>query len=340
MIDVGTSHEDLERFLAAHHLVGAGLRRDGRATPRRGHTAAHWKWDGIYRGLMRSGEIVTVGPGGMTGMRSVVGIEARQFPIWMNAQILMPGERTQAHRNLRSETRLVCEAPKDAVFVCEYEAYPMERGDVIISPAWTFHDHWNRDATPAIWIDGYDNGYNPNVNVNERMPDENPYEEIKKPPRYGERTLGLARRIGNDAPFPLPPMRYRWADTHAALMALQENGEIDSCDGVSVMLASPVDGGPTLPTIAWQTQLLSSGLRTLPHRHNSTTFYFAFEGQGSVVIEGERLQYGQGDIFAVPPWRWHHHENTSDRDTILFSIDDWPAMKKLGFYMSETTKGF
>ena len=143
----------------------------------------------------------------------------------MNAQILMPGERTQAHRNLRSETRLVCQAPKDAVFVCEYEAYPMERGDVVISPAWTFHDHWNKDTTPAIWIDGYDNGYNPNVNINERMPNDEPYEEIKKPAAYGQRTLGLARPISNEAPFPLPPMRYPWADTHAALMALSENGE-------------------------------------------------------------------------------------------------------------------
>ena len=170
MSDVGTTHEDLERFLGEHHLVGAGLKRDKRVTPRDGKTAAHWKWDGIYRGLQRSGEIVTVGP--ERHDRHALGgrhRSAKNFPIWMNAQILMPGERTQCHRNLRSETRLVCEAPKDAVFVCEYEAYPMERGDVVISPAWTYHDHWNRDKTPAIWIDGYDNGYNPNVNVNERM---------------------------------------------------------------------------------------------------------------------------------------------------------------------------
>ena len=45
---------------------------------------------------MRSGEIVTVGPNGMTGTHSVVGIEARRLPISMNSQILMPGERTQA----------------------------------------------------------------------------------------------------------------------------------------------------------------------------------------------------------------------------------------------------
>ena len=42
MSDVGTTHEDLERFLAEHHLVGAGLRRDGRAPARQGNTAAHW----------------------------------------------------------------------------------------------------------------------------------------------------------------------------------------------------------------------------------------------------------------------------------------------------------
>jgi hypothetical protein len=30
MNDVGTTHEDLERFLAGHHMVGAGLRREGR----------------------------------------------------------------------------------------------------------------------------------------------------------------------------------------------------------------------------------------------------------------------------------------------------------------------
>ncbi|HEX2227684.1 MAG TPA: cupin domain-containing protein [Candidatus Binatia bacterium] len=340
MSDVGRTHEDLERFLAEHHLVGAGLRRDGRAPAREGNTAAHWKWEGIYRGLMRSGEIVTVGPDGMTGMRSVVGIEARKFPIWMNAQILMPGERTQAHRNLRSETRLVCQAPKDAVFVCEYEAYPMERGDVIISPAWTFHDHWNKDETPAIWVDGYDNGYNPNVNIDERMPKDNPYEEIRKPANYGQRTLGLARPLAEVAPFPLPPMRYRWAETFGALMALKENGESDPYDGIMIMLASPVDGGPTLPTIAWQAQLLTRNHKTMPHRHNSTTFYFAFEGEGAVVIEGERLEYGRGDIFAVPPWKWHHHENTQHEDAILFSIDDWPAMKKLGFYMKEEARGF
>jgi len=338
MSDVGTTHEDLERFLAEHHLVGAGLRREGMAPPRDGNTSAYWSWDGIYNGLKRSGEIVTVGLGGMTGMRSVTGIEARNFPIWMNAQILMPGERTQGHRNTRSETRLVCEAPPEAFFVCENEAFPMERGDVIISPSWTFHDHWNQGAIPALWVDGYDNGYCGGINLNERLPEDDPYQEIKKPEGYGIKTRGHARPPTGEPPYPLPPMRYTWAETRAALSALTEAGEQDPYEGAHIMLASPVDNGPTLPTIAWHAQLLTAGQLTLAHRHNSTTFYFAFEGAGAVVIEGDRLQWNQGDIFAVPAWKWHHHENGPGGESILFSIDDWPAMSKMGFYQKETAK--
>ncbi len=130
-------------------------------------------------------------------------------------------------------------------------------------------------------------------------------------------------------------MRYPWAETEAALAAIQEAGEQDPYEGAHVMLASPVDGGPTLPTIAWHAQILSAGEKTLSHRHNSTTFYFGFEGSGAIIIEGERLEWNKGDIFATPAWKWHHHENGEAGDSILFSIDDWPAMTKMGFYRKE-----
>ena len=55
----------------------------------------------------------------------------------------------------------------------------------------------------------------------------------------------------------------------------------------------------------------------------------------ATIIEGERMEWSKGDLFAVPPWKWHHHENSSNGDVILFSIDDWPAMKALGFYRKE-----
>lgn len=326
--------EELAEFLAEHHLVGSWA-RDKVVPPRTGKTAAHWRGEGIRNALLGSGEMTQIGSGGQTGMRSVTGIEARRAPVYMNAQVLMPGERTEAHRNLRSETRLVLEASPGAVFVCEFEAYPMNRGDVVISPPWTYHDHFNGSTKPVMFIDGYDNGYNPNVNVNEKLPYGQLYEDISRPPNYSRYLHSHSRPISDERPFPLPPMHYPWSDTEAALEAMREAGSADPYEGTLLMLSSPVDNGPTLPTMAWQVQLLEHGAKTLSHRHNSTSYYHVFEGEGCTIIDGEQLEWHKGDIFGVPPWTWHHHESTHSDDTILFSVDDWPAMKKLGFFMKD-----
>jgi gentisate 1,2-dioxygenase len=339
MVDVPTTLEELEQFLAEHYMRGSGLGRGSAGPPRTGTAAEHWKWAEIQAGLLASGNLVPVGPQGMTEMRSVTGIGGPKRSISMNAQILMPGERTRAHRNMKNETRLVWEAPEGAVFVCDGEAFPMVRGDLIISPTWTFHDHYNGGDRPAIWVDGYDNGYatlgEAGKPLNERYPVDAPYQEILRPDGFGLQTRGHVRPWSEEAEYPQPPMRYPWAETQATLQALREaEVEGDPYDGLHLLYTNPVDGGATLPTMAWHVQLLTQRQHTLSHRHNSTTCYHVFEGSGATEIEGERVEWGPGDLFVVPPWRWHHHENGST-DAILFSIDDWPAMTKLGFYKKE-----
>ena len=157
----------------------------------------------------------------------------------------------------------------------------MNRGDVVISPAWTYHDHYNGSAKPVIFVDGYDNGYNPNVNVNEKLPDGQLYEDITRPAGYSRYLHGHSRPISGERPFPLPPMHYPWRDTEAALETMREAGPSDPYEGVLLMFSSPVDGGSTLPTMAWQVQLLDRDLKTRSHRHNSTSYYHVFEGEGA-----------------------------------------------------------
>jgi gentisate 1,2-dioxygenase len=173
------------------------------------------------------------------------------------------------------------------------------------------------------------------ANINERLPNDDLYQQVTRPAGYAVKALGL--REANETPvFPLPVMHYPWTETETALQALRDN-EVDGdpCDGLRLMFRSPVDGGATLPTMAWHVQLLSPRQKTGTHRHNSNVFYHVFEGEGATIIDGERLEWHKGDIFAIPPWSWHAHENTSSADTILFSIDDWPAKTKLGFYLKE-----
>ncbi len=341
--NVGATIEELGEYLDERGLRGSGVggqwgKAMPQAAPPASYAEGHWRWEHIYAGLMQSGSLVSLGASGMTEMRVVAPVGHRR-PISLGAQILMPGERTRAHRNMKNETRLVHEAPSGAVFVCHGEVFPMERGDLIVSPTWTDHDHYNGGDTPAIWIDGFDLGYSSLAeNLNERYPDDNPYQSFDRTNGYGLKTLGHVRAVHSKPPSPLPVMRYPWGEAQAALVALRdsETGD-DPYDGLSLMYVNPVDRGPTLPTIAWHVQMLRPGQRTRAHRHNSTAFYYAFEGNGAITIEGEQIEWGPGDLFVVPPWTWHSHRNQSSSDEcILFSIDDWPALTSLGFYKLET----
>lgn len=351
MSRVGESMEEFQEFLKEHRLSAAGMSgrpwgAAGRQLDATMYADAHWKWADIHAALLQSSELVTLGPSGMVEMRTVHGAGGPARPISMSAQILNPGERTRAHRNQKNETRLVWNAPAGAVFVCDGEAFPMSRGDVIISPTWTFHESYNPETNtePAIWIDGFDRGYSSlgeeaeALGMNERYPEDAPYQVIEHSDGYTSKTLGRLR-FGSSLPSdPLPPVHYPWEETQAALTALKESEiEGDPFDGLHLMLQSPVDGGPTLPTMAWHVQLLRDREKTRTHRHNSTTCYHVFQGEGATVIEDERIEWGSGDIFVVPPWRWHSHDNSGSNDAILFSIDDWPAMTKLGFYRKQET---
>ncbi|HLY67887.1 MAG TPA: cupin domain-containing protein [Chloroflexota bacterium] len=331
----GPSLEQLDDHLLTQHLTGSWMGRTlaGRAAPkpqpRTGYAANLWKWPDIHAGLLESGKLVPVGPQGLTEMRSIRGAGALDQAIDMNAQILMPGERTRAHRNMRNETRLVWQAPAGAVFVCDGQAFPMQRGDLIVSPTWTDHDHYNGGDTPAIWVDGYDTGYaRLGAEINIRYPEANPYQQVRPSPPERLKPWPAA-------PAPRPPVHYPWPETRAALDALHSDAQPDPYDPFQILFTSPVDGGPTLPTIAWHAQLLPSGCRTKRHRHNSTTCCHAFEGHGVTTVEDERLEWDPGDLFTIPPWTWHSHHNPSSTEAVLFSIDDWPAMTALGFYRKE-----
>lgn len=285
-----------------------------------------YRWAEIGPALLKAGELVPVGPGGMTEMRTVG-----------SYQILMPGERTRAHRNVKNETRFVIDAPPGAMFFVEDEAFPAEEGDLIVSPTWTTHDHYNGGDRPMIWIDGIDmTQMQFGFDINERYSEDDPYQSAERAPGFSERVHRHVRPVGMQVDYALPPMRYPWKETYAHLLALKESTtEWDPWDGVHLVYTNPLDGGPTVRTLSCEIQLLPPGLATRAHRHNSTTRYYVFRGSGVTEVEGERVEWEQGDVFWLPPWAWHHHENRDPGDTILYAVNDRPAMVALGFYREE-----
>lgn len=342
---------DLDGWLAERNLAGSWQR-----WPSRGPTRAEpgsaayppylWQWADVYQGLMMAGRIVSMDQtgelAGRLAGRKNLGLVHPGMPrgaaptIGLGAQILMPGEIAEAHRHTQAGLRFVVKGGPDACMVVEGERFPMEDGDLITTPAWAWHDYYNSGPEPVFWLDGLDI---PLIRL--AHPFREIYSQEQQPitraDGYSAKTLGRARAPWLQSELPTPPLRYPWTETYAALQALKEaeaNG--DPCDGLLLTYSHPLTGGPTTPTMSAQIQLLTPHLVTRAHRHNCTTRYHVVRGEGATIVDGERLEWTQGDLFLLPPWAWHHHENHGSGDAILFSVTDKPTMVALEFYREES----
>src|SRR5207247_5473770 len=185
----------------------------------------------------------------------------------------------------------------------------MRRGDLVITPSMTWHDHGNEGAEPVIWTDGLDS---PVVRYLENL-HMDPYPGEQQPVRQG------------------PPARhvhYRWADAHAELVR-RAAGEADPFDDVLMEYRDPASGRSVVPALACYLQMLRPGVRTRAHRQTSSAVYHVVSGRGRTVIDGVGLDWGEGDFFAVPPRAAHEHANAGAEPAILFSFQDVPLLQTL-----------
>lgn len=325
--------DELNGWLRAHNLAGlwTGTAGSDQLTP---HL---WKWSEIHEGIMAASELVRIDTGGRRG----INVRHPNFPdrmsntIHLSVQCVMPGEIATAHRHNPAAVRFIIQGSPKAFTVVEGEPMPMETGDFITTPNWTWHDHHNESDEPVIWLDGLDVRFVGVWRMLWQELDGRP-QPVTRPVGFSQRTLGHARPTWLASEHPTPPLRYPWAETQDALHALKEGEtEPDPYDGLKVTFTHPLHHGATLPTFACELQLLAPRLKTHAHRHLSTSTYYVFRGSGATVVDGERLVWSQGDIFLVPPWAAHSHENLGNEDAILFSMDDRPASAALGLYREE-----
>jgi gentisate 1,2-dioxygenase len=92
---------------------------------------------------------------------------------------------------------------------------------------------------------------------------------------------------------------------------------------------------PAMPTMSFGMQLVRPGERKAEHRHTSSTVYCVVEGCGTTVADDVRMDWEPNDVFVVPGWTWHHHENRGTGDAVIYSVSDAAAMRKLGLYREE-----
>jgi gentisate 1,2-dioxygenase len=67
--------------------------------------------------------------------------------LYAGLQLILPGEVAHCHRHTQSAIRFVLETT-GAYTAVNGERTTMHKGDFILTPSWTYHDHGNTTDTP------------------------------------------------------------------------------------------------------------------------------------------------------------------------------------------------
>jgi 1-hydroxy-2-naphthoate dioxygenase len=305
--------------------------------PSPSYAPCFWRWKDVHSSLLKAGELLSLD---QTARRFIGFHTPSKFrtthTLAMGVQLVNPGEIAEAHRHTMGAIRFVIQGG-GAQTTVNGEAFPMERGDLIITPNGTWHDHYNGSSNPVIWLDGTDLPMVKFFEIGFGKLYEKKQQPLSRAQHQASYELGPARPSWISATsVQAPPYRYPWQETESALTALGES-PADPFDGLVLRFINPLTGGSTLPTLSCEMQMLRAHKETKPHRHTSSAIYHVFRGKGRTTIEGKDCEWEEGDTFTIPQWQWHLHANRSSEAAILFSMNDKPVLDALGFYCQEPT---
>jgi gentisate 1,2-dioxygenase len=292
------------------------------------------RWDGAHvRSLVtRAGELV---PLSVVGDRRAVALANPGLDdpwatatLWAAVQQLNPGESAPAHRHTAAAIRFVIEG-EGVWTTVDGDETTMSPGDLVLTPAWSWHEHVSASTEPMLWFDGLDL---PLVHAVDAIFHE--LHPVGRQPVTG-RNRSERYRFGGRRPSGSPGdsdeqlLLYRSADTEAALDHLIEDGE----RAARIEFRDPASGGPVLPTLGCAMLRIEAGAATSPLRRCASSVFYVQRGTGTTRVDGTELSWRGGDVLAVPSWACVEHAATSTAD--LFELTDEPALRALGLYREE-----
>lgn len=294
-----------------------------------------WPYSELRPLLMRAGELAPI----EKAERRVLvlanpghGPESRQASpaTYLGMQLLLPGEWAPSHRHTPNAVRLIVEG-EGAYTTVDGHKLAMSRGDLILTPTGSWHEHGHDGREPVIWLDVLDlplvhyleasyhcEGYRQTVR-SEPGPDGAIAQGLMPAPAF-ERT-GTAH----------PLLRYTWRDTRAALLALARDASTQLA--VQVAYVNPHTGEDAQRILGFYALMLRPGQSVvLPPRSPAAVFH-VIEGWVDLHSSGTGFALEQADTVCVPGFRSITLGNRSAVEpAFLFVADEAPLHRKLGLY--------
>jgi gentisate 1,2-dioxygenase len=245
-----------------------------------------------------------------------------------NIQILLPGEKARVHRHTMNALRFVLEG-SGATTIVDGKPCPMEEGDLILTPAWTWHEHVHQGSAPIMWLDALDVPLQHYLGTGAFQP--GPVGEM--PETVADAAFAVANVVPDTSYATKdysPVFRYPYATASAAVAAAPP-----ARDGSRrVRYVNPLTGGSGMAMIDCFLVQLDNGRSTLPFRTTANSVCCVVEGSGESQIGNETIRWKKRDIFTLPQGNRIVHRSTGGTAR-LFQVSDRDVYARLGLLKEE-----
>lgn len=270
----------------------------------------HWRYDSCRAALDAAGRLINTELAERRNLvlrNPVEGNEIATTKTLVNAyQMILPGEEARTHRHAPHALRVIIES-EGSFSVVDGEKHPMETGDIVLTPGWSWHGHGHDGDRPAYWLDGLDV----------------PLNHLLEPMFLEDHPDGFApvERVTPDSAF-----RFTWE-------SIQKRTEAAAADPEGFFGRRIRLEADQMPTIGIHVERLEAGQKTRRYRHTANVSFSPMMGAGTSRIGDETFDWGRGDTFVAPTWNWIEHE--AEEDTIMFSMTDEYLMRFANYYRFE-----
>jgi gentisate 1,2-dioxygenase len=302
-----------------------------------------WRWETVLALASWAGEAVPVGRGGERRALALAnpglgGLPFATATLWGAIQYLNARESAPAHRHSAAAIRFVLQG-RGVWTTVNGEPCPMSRGDLVLTPSMTWHEHHSGADEPMVWFDGLDlplvNGLDAGFFelASTEYLDEAGVAPVESRSAAIYAHPGLLPDIAPDTDRHSPLMVYQWRHTDRALAELATaTGRSD----VELRFVDPVRGSDALPTMRCAMRRLAAGTRTATTRTVGSSLVVVYSGRGRAVVDGVAYAFGPGDTVALPSWCAVDYEPAEPTD--LFVLSDAPVLEALRLDRTEVLK--
>jgi gentisate 1,2-dioxygenase len=201
----------------------------------------------------------------------------------------------------------------------------MQRGDVILTPTWNWHDHGKDGSGPMIWLDGLD------------LPN------FRHFPVHFVEHFDKPRYPAEDADSNQSPIVFPWVNMQKTLD--DKEGEWSTADYLkkdgrqgNSQPPCPESSGTDLTGISvsrilgGSAERLNAGCTSPAVQETASSVYHVVSGTGYSEVNGQKIEWKQGDTFCVPAWNKYQHTAKPGDTVYLYRFHDKPMLTALGFY--------